>query len=80
MKKLIVKGTIPKNIPCIVNTFEEEYELYLRKAGKYWRTREGFSLEFDSTLSDLIESHFIYVDNEKLESIIKKKLNVIEEV
>lgn len=78
MKKLIVKGPIPTIKHCVVNDFDDEYALYLRKAGKRWRTPEGFSLEFDSTLSDLKKSYFIYVDREDLELLIKKRLNVIE--
>ena len=74
MKKLVVKGPTIKN--CIVNDFDDEYALYLRTAKKNWRTMEAFSLEFDSTLSDLKKSHFIYVDREDL--LIKKRLNVIE--
>lgn len=81
MKKLIVKGPIPKTISnCVVNDFGEEYALYLRKAKKNWRTEEAFSLEFESTLSDLKKSHFIYVDRSDLELLIKKRLNVIEEI
>lgn len=80
MKKLIVKGPIPAIKNCVVNSFDDEYALYLRRAGKHWRTQEGFSLEFDSTLSDLKRSYFIYVDREDLELLIKKRLNVIEEI
>lgn len=81
MKVLIVKGNIPKSIPgCIINDFEEEYSVYLRKAGKHWKTREAFSLDFDSTLEDLKNSHFIYVDRRDIEYLIKKQLNVIEEL
>lgn len=81
MVKLIIKGNIPKSIPrCIINTFEEEYNIYLRTANKYWRTKEGFSLEFDSTLSDLQKSHFVYVDSDDIIKVLKQKLNVIEEV
>lgn len=80
MKKLIVKGPIPKIPNCIINSFEEEYNQYLRNASKYWKTPEGFSLEFDSTLSDLKKSYFIYVEDTNIELIIKKRLNVIEEV
>lgn len=80
MKKLIVKGNIV-NIPhCIINDFEEEYSNYLKNAKKNWRTREGFSLEFDSTLKDLLQSHFVYVDRRDLELLIKKQFNVIEEI
>ena len=75
MKKLIVKGPIPTIKNCVVN---DEYALYLRTAKKNWRTEEAFSLEFDSTLSDLKKSHFVYVDREDLELLIKKRLNVIE--
>ena len=53
MKKLIVKGPIPTIKNCVVNDFDDEYALYLRTAKKNWRTEEAFSLEFDSTLSDL---------------------------
>jgi hypothetical protein len=76
---MIVKGKIPKNIPnCTINTFEEEYTNYLRTAKKHWRTHEGFSLMFDSTLEDLKKSHFIYAEDQKLIEVIKKRLNVIE--
>lgn len=75
MKKLIVKGPIPTIKNCVVNDFDA---LYLRTAKKNWRTEEAFSLEFDSTLSDLKKSHFVYVDREDLELLIKKRLNVIE--
>lgn len=78
MKKLIVKGPIPTIKNCVVNDFDDEYALYLRTAKKNWRTEEAFSLEFDSTLSDLKKSHFVYVDREYLELLIKKRLNVIE--
>lgn len=81
MKKLIVKGPIPKNISnCVINDFDDEYALYLRKAKKNWRTKEAFSLEFNSTLSDLQKSYFIYVNRDDLELLIKKRLNVIEEI
>lgn len=81
MKVLIVKGIIPKNIPgCIINDFEEEFSKYLRNANKYWRTREAFSLDFDSTLEDLKNSHFIYTDRRDIEYLIKKQFNVIEEL
>lgn len=76
MKKLIVKGPIPTIKNCVVNDFDDA--LYLRTAKKNWRTEEAFSLEFDSTLSDLKKSHFVYVDREDLELLIKKRLNVIE--
>lgn len=79
MKKLIVKGPVPKSISnCVINDFDEEYALYLRRAKKNWRTKEAFSLEFNSTLSDLLKSRFIYVDREDLELLIMKRLNVIE--
>lgn len=78
MKKLIVKGTIPTIKNCIINDFDDEYALYLKTAKKHWRTKEAFSLEFESTLSDLKKSHFIYVDNSELELLINKRLNVIE--
>ena len=78
MKKLVVKGQVHTIKNCIVNDFDDEYALYLRTAKKNWRTMEAFSLEFDSTLSDLKKSHFIYVDREDLELLIKKRLNVIE--
>lgn len=52
-EKLIVKGPIPTIKNCVVNDFDDEYALYLRTAKKNWRTEEAFSLEFDSTLSDL---------------------------
>lgn len=79
MKKLIVKGPVPKSISnCVINDFDEEYALYLRRAKKNWRTKEAFSLEFNSTLSDLLKSYFIYVDREDLELLIMKRLNVIE--
>lgn len=79
MKKLIVKGPVPKSISnCVINDFDEEYALYLKKAKKNWRTKEAFSLEFNSTLSDLLKSRFIYVDREDLELLIMKRLNVIE--
>lgn len=81
MKKLIVKGNIPKTLSdCIINDFDEEYSIYLKGAKKNWRTKEAFSLDFDSTLSDLKQSHFIYVDREDIELLIKKRLNVIEEI
>ena len=80
MKKLVVKGIIPKNLPCLVNDFEEEFNQYLRTAKKNWRTIEGFSLDFDSALEDLRNSHFLYVDDSKLELLIKKRLKVIEEI
>lgn len=79
MKKLIVKNLIAKIPNCTINSFEEEYSKYLRTANKHWRTPEGFSLEFNSTLADLKKSSFIYVDDEKMESYIKKYYNVIEE-
>ena len=78
MKKLVVKGPVPTIKNCIVNDFDDEYALYLSTAKKILRTMEAFSLEFDSTLSDLKKSHFIYVDREDLELLIKKRLNVIE--
>lgn len=79
MKKLVVKGPVPKTIQnCIINDFDDEYALYLKNTRKNWRTKEAFSLEFDSTLSDLLKSHFIYVDRKDLELLIKKRLNVIE--
>ena len=78
MKKLGVKGPVPTIKNRIVNHLADEYALYLRTAKKNWRTMEAFSLEFDSTLSDLKKSHFIYVDREDLELLIKKRLNVIE--
>ena len=78
MKKLVVKGPVPTIKNCIVNDFDDEYALYLRTAKKNWRTMEAFSLEFDSTLSDLKKSHFIYVDREDLEILIKKRFNDIE--
>lgn len=81
MAILIIKGNIPKSIPnCIINDFEEEFNSYLRTANKHWRTKEGFSLEFDSTLSDLQKSHFVYTDDENTIKILKTKLNVIEEL
>lgn len=81
MKLLIVKGDIPKSIPgCIINDFEEEYSVYLRKAGKHWKTKEAFSLDFNSTLEDLLKSHFIYVERRDMEFLIKKNFNVIEEL
>lgn len=81
MAILIIKGIIPKSIPnCVITDFEEEYNKYLKTANKYWKTREGFSLEFDSTLSDLQKSHFIYVDSENTIKLLKRKLNVIEEL
>lgn len=80
MKKLIVKGNITSIPNCTINDFEEEYSSYLRKAKKNWRNKEGFSLEFDSTLEDLLQSHFVYVDRRDLEFLIKKQFNVIEEI
>lgn len=78
MITLVVKGRIPKNIDY--TTFEEEYAKYARKCKPKWRTPEGFSLEFDSTLADLRQSCFIYTDNSVLAELIRKKLNVIEEI
>ena len=80
MKKLIVKGPLPKHLPCLVRDYDEEYAHYLRTAKKNWRTPEGFSLDFDSCLCDLKQSHFLYVEDKDLELLIKKRLNVIEEV
>ena len=77
MKKLVVKGPIPKTLQnCVVNDFEEEYANYLRTAKKPWRTKEAFSLEFNSTLADLQKSHFIYTDNPEA----LKRLNIIETI
>ena len=64
MKQLIVKlGKTQRrnNFPGVsVSTFDEEYKKYLRRCKqKRWATVEGFSLEFDSLLSDLKESIFI---------------------
>lgn len=80
MKKLIIKDTLPKHLPCLVRDFDEEYKIYLRTANKHWKTPEGFSLEFDSTLQDLLKSYFVYVDNKDLELTLKKRLKVIEEI
>lgn len=75
---LVIKGQIPKNLPY--NTFEEEYTKYARKCKPKWRTHEGFSLEFESTLQDLRQSVFIHTTDIDLINTIRNKLNVIEEV
>lgn len=80
-KKLVIKGSIPKTIKdCVINNFEEEYTMYLKNTGKKWRTKQGFSLDYDSTLEDLEKCHFVYVPNIEIETLLKRKLNVIEEI
>lgn len=74
---LVIKGKVPA-LPCLVNTFEEEYDMYLKRTGKKWRTQEGFSLDFDSTLEDLKKCHFVHTNDEKLIKLLRQKLNVIE--
>ncbi|MGN0966195.1 MAG: hypothetical protein ACI4OP_01200 [Candidatus Coprovivens sp.] len=80
-KKLVIKGSIPKTIKdCVINSFEEEYTAYLKNAGRKWRTKQGFSLDYDTTLEDLEKCHFVYVTTPEMESLLKRKLNVIEEI
>lgn len=84
MKQLIVKlERTQKNVSfsgLLVTSFDEEYEKYLRRCKKkQWATVEGFSLEFDSLLSDLKKSIFIYTDSKSTIDKIRKKFNVIEE-
>lgn len=81
MKALVVKGVVPKTIPfCVINNFDEEYSDYLKNTKKnLWRTVEGFSLEFDSYLSDLKDSYFIHTDSEDSYNYIKQNFKVIEE-
>jgi hypothetical protein len=63
-----------------VTTFEEEFELYKRKCKKkQWATPEGFSLEFDSSLSDLKKCIFVYTNSKNTINKIRRKFNVIEE-
>lgn len=70
-----------KSYPGIrISTFEEELELYKRKCKKkQWATPEGFSLEFDASLSDLKECIFVYTNSQNTIDKIKEKFNVIEE-
>lgn len=80
-KKLVIKGSIPKTIKdCVINSFEEEYNIYLRSTKGKWRTKQGFSLDYDTTLEDLEKCHFVYVTTPEMESLLKRKLNVIEEI
>jgi hypothetical protein len=81
MKQLIVlTNKIPNIKNATICTYEEEYQKYLNKCKtKIWRTPEGFSLNFNSTLKELKNSVFIYPDNENVEAWIKKFYKVIEE-
>lgn len=47
---------------------------------KNWRSLEGFSLDFDSSIDDLKVCQYVFPDNEKTKAWILKNLNVIEEV
>jgi hypothetical protein len=80
---LLVKGKIPQKIleHCTVHSFDEEFESYMRKEKKKnWRSLEGFSLDFDSSIDDLKVCQYVFPDNEKTKAWILKNLNVIEEV
>lgn len=60
-------------------TFEEEYNKYLTKCKKkLWATQEGFSLGFDTTLSDLKQSIFVRPTEEE-ETTIRKRFKILEE-
>ena len=85
MIQLVLKPTritlSEKSYPGIkVSTFEEELELYKRKCKKkQWATPEGFSLEFDTPLSDLKKCIFVYTNSLDIAGKLKKKFNIIEE-
>ena len=65
---------------AVVHTFEEEYGEYLRKCKKkQWTTEEGFSLGFDTSLSDLKKCIFIKASDGDIIFIIRKQFNIIEE-
>lgn len=82
MKQLVVlskNNKIPKIENAIVTTFDDEFEKYkVRCKKKQWRTMEGFSLEFDTCLSDLKKCIFIYPGNEDVEKWVKKFYKVLE--
>lgn len=83
MKQLVVllKGfKVPKIENAIVTTFNEEFEKYKVKCKKkQWRTVEGFSLDFNTCLSDLKNCVFVYPGNEDVEKWVKKFYKVLEE-
>lgn len=83
MKQLIVllnNSKIPSFNNVNVFTFEEEFEKYKRKCKKSaFRTEACFSWHFDSTLSDLKKSIFVYPLDINTEDQIKKHYKVIEE-
>lgn len=81
MKTFIIKVN-PLKIPKFGNytTFSEEFEKYARRCKKKaWVTPEGFSLEFDTTLQDLVDCVFVHPINDEEESIIRKKFKILEE-
>lgn len=80
MKQLVVlTNKIPKIQNAIVTTFDDEFEKYKSKCKKrQWRTIEGFSLEYDTCLSDLRKCVFIYPGNDEVESWIRKFYKVLE--
>lgn len=70
----------PLRMPKFSNytTFKEEFDKYMRTCKKkMWRTLEGFSLEFDTPLSDLRDCIFIKPTKEE-EEIIQKHYKVLE--
>lgn len=81
MKTFIIKVN-PLKVPKFSNytTFQEEYEKYLRKCKKKaFASPEGFSLEFDTTLQDLVDCVFVHPISDEEEAIIRKKFKILEE-
>lgn len=80
MIQLVIQGKLGKVKDGIVYTFEEEFNRYRRHCKKKcWATPEGFSLMYDSTLSDLKKSVFVYTDNEDTYKHLKQFYKVIEQ-
>lgn len=61
-------------------TFKEKFHQFaraLRKSEKNLATEEVFSLAYDSLLSDLRESIWVYIDEKKL-PLLKDKIDILE--
>lgn len=81
MKTFIIKVN-PLKMPNFgdYTTFQEEFEKYARRCKKKaWATPEGFSLEFDTTLQDLVDCVFVHPISDEEESIIRKRFKILEE-
>ena len=83
MLVLAVKtNKMPKLKNVVILSYDELFEKYKTHCKKpYWRTKEGFYLEWlnCNTINEMKQCIFIYPDNDEIANYIRQHYNVLDE-